>query len=198
MHAALDYLGSRKPPPPSKAEEPAQNFPAAGTLASAVADELRSSSTPPESSTTFELVIDAQGHLASVHIVAADPDHRKAAEGVARAVAQRFAGQTLPLPSSFAGGSRIQVAVRSRLAMPDGTPHGIPKPRPSLPGAPMEHAIKEDSLDDRFRPNTPASLPPPKLGIGLSFDFDLANIGAKRRRVVQTRVHAVPLAGAKP
>ena len=197
IHAALDYLGSGKPPPPSQVPEPVQNFPAAGTLASALADELRSSSIAPESDTSFELVIDAQGHLASVHVVAADPDHRKAAEGVARAIAQRFAGQTFPLPSSFAGGSRVQVAVRSRITMPDGTSHGIPIPRPSLPGVKSPYDIKEDSFDDRHRSGSPASnLPPPKLGISLKFDFDLANIGAKRRRVVHTRVHAVPLAPA--
>lgn len=194
--AVLDYLGSGTPPPPSQTPEPVQHFPAAGTLASAVAEEVRSSSAPPESDTVFELVVDAQGHVASVHVIAVDPDHRKAAEGAARAVAKRFSGQTLPLPGAFAGGSRIRVSVQSRLAMPDGSKHGIPMPRPSLPGAPSPYAIKEDSRDDRHRPGSMASLPPPKLGIALSFDFDLANIGAKRRRVVHTRFHAVPLAGA--
>jgi hypothetical protein len=192
--AALDYLGSGVPRPQRQA--PVQHFPAAGTLASAVAEELRSSTTPAESETVFELVVDAKGHLASVYVAAANPDHRKAAEGVARAVAQRFAGQTFPLPDAFATGSRIHVAVQSRLTMPDGTSHGIPMPRPSLPGAPSQFGIKDDSLDDRHRPGSTASLPPPKLGIALSFDFDPANIGAKRRRVVHTRVHAVPLPGA--
>ncbi|UQA62745.1 hypothetical protein [Polyangium aurulentum] len=197
IHAALDYLGSGTPPSPFKVPEPVQNFPAAGTLASAVTDELRSSSTAPESETSFELVIDAQGRLASVNVIAVDPDDRKAAEGVARAIAKRFAGQTFPLPSSFAGGSRIQVAVRSQITMPDGTSRGIPTPRPSLPGVKSPYDIKEDSLDDRHRPGSIASqLPPPKLGISLKFDFDLANIGAKRRRVMHTRVHAVPLAGS--
>jgi hypothetical protein len=192
--AALDYLGSGVPRP--QRHEPVQHFPAAGTLASAVTEELRSSTMPAESDTVFELVVDAQGHLASVHVAAANPDHRKAAEGVARAVAQRFAAQTFPLPGAFATGSRIQVAVQSKLAMPDGSKHGVSKPRPTLPGTPSPFAIKEDSLDDRFRPDTPASLPPPKLGIAFSLDFDLANIGAKRRRVLHTRIHAVPLAGA--
>lgn len=192
---ALDYLGSGVPkrPPP---EEPTPPFPAAGTFASSLADAVRSSSTPPESETTFEIVVDAQGALVSVTVVAASAEHRKEWERVAGTVAARFTGQTFTLPDAFAGGSRIRVTVKSHLTMPDGTKHGISMPLPKFAGLPSEKDIKEDSIDDRFRGTIKGSLPPVKLSIGLSIDFDLANIGAKRKRVIRTRFHATPLARA--
>lgn len=197
LAAALDYLASGNPPKPSARIAPPQHFPAAGTLASALANEIRGSSTPPDSSGVFELVIDAKGQLVSVQVIAADPIHRKEWDRVARTVAQRFAGQTLPLPDTYAIGSRIRVAVTSQLTMPDGTPHGVPVPSPTIPGLPNEHDIRIESRDDRHREgNGKSALPPTKLAIGLSFQFDLANIGAKRRRVIHTRISAAPLARA--
>lgn len=195
--AALDYLGSGKPPKPDARIAPPLHFPAAGTLASSLADEVRSSSTPPESSGIFELVIDAKGQLLSVQVVAADPKYRKEWDRVAQVVARRFSGQTFPLPDAYVVGSRIRVAITSQLTMPDGTSHGIPTPSPTIPGLPGEHDIKNDVLDDPHRGGGgKAGLPPIQLAGGIKFDIDLANIGAKRRRVVRTRISAAPLARA--
>jgi hypothetical protein len=197
LAATLDYLASGNPPKPGARIEPVQHFPAAGTLASALATEIRGSSTPPESSGVFELVVDANGQLISVQVVTADPEHRKEWDRVARAIAQRFSGQTFPLPDTFAGGSRIRVAVKSQLTMPDGTAHGVPLPSPTIPGVPTGREIRIETLDDPHRGTTGnAGLPPTSLAIGLSFNFDLANIGAKRRRVIHTRISAAPLARA--
>ncbi|MDC3956619.1 hypothetical protein [Polyangium jinanense] len=195
---ALDYLASRVPPPPSAYErrDPIQHFPAAGTLASAVTDELRSSTTPAESDTHFELVVDAQGHLVSVHVVAADPAHRKAAEHVARAIAERFSGQTFPLPDAFAAGSRIRVGVKSEVVLPNGAKHHVSDPRLSLPGVSVPLGSQEYLFDERSRPGLAGVLPNLNLGIELSFKFDLATLGSTRKRVLHTRVNAVPLASA--
>jgi hypothetical protein len=195
--AVLDYLASGNPPKPDARIAPPLHFPAAGTLASSLADEIRSSSTPPESSGIFELVIDAQGRLLSVLVVAADPKYRKEWDRVAQVVGQRFSGQTFPLPDAYVVGSRIRVAITSHVTMPDGTPHGVPMPAPTIPGLPGEHDIKNEVLDDPHRGGGgKAGLPPTQLSVGLKFNFDLANIGAKRRRVVRTRISAAPLARA--
>lgn len=197
LAVALDYLASGNPPKPTARIEPVLHFPAAGTLASALGSEIRSSSTPPDSNGIFELVIDAKGQLISVQVMAADPAYRKEWDRVAQSIAARFTGQTFPLPDAYAGGSRIRVAVTSQLTMPDGTPHGIPMPLPKIPGLPNERDIRIESIDDRHREgNGKSGVPPTQLAAGLSFDVDLANIGAKRRRVVRTRMSAAPLARA--
>jgi hypothetical protein len=193
VQAALDYLGSgvpKKAPP----AEPTLYFPAAGTFASALADSVRSSSTSAESETTFELIVNAQGALASVSVVAAAPENRKECERVAGALAARFTGQTFQLPDAFTAGSRIRVTVQSAMTKPDGTKHGVTLPMPKIPGLPSEGDIKEDSIDDRHRGTIKGSLPPVQFSVGLSFNFDVTSIRAKRRRVIHTRIHATPLA----
>lgn len=197
LAVALDYLASGNPPKANATIAPVLHFPAAGTLASALASEVRSSSTPPNSDGIFELVVNAKGQLISVQVVAADPRNRQEWDRVAQAIAQRFSGQTFPLPDAYAQGSRIRVAVQSRMTMPDGTAHGVPVPLPKIPGLPSERDIRIETMDDPHRAGGPASgLPPTQLAAGLSFDMDLANIGAKRRRIVHTRISAAPLARA--
>lgn len=193
----LDYLASGNPPKPSARIAPIQHFPAAGTLASAIATEIRGSSTPPNSNGIFELVVDAKGLLVSVQVVHADPDYRKEWDRVAGSIARRFLGQTFPLPDAYAGGSRIRVAVTSQLVMPDGTPHGVPAPAAKIPTLPNEQDVRIESMENQYRAgNGKAAVPPIKLAGGVSLDFDIANLGAKRRRVVHTRVTAAPLAKA--
>lgn len=195
--AVLDYLASGNPPKPTARIEPPLHFPAAGTLATALANEIRGSSTPPDSNGIYELIIDSKGQLISVQVLAADPRYRQEWDRVARAISQRFTGQTFPLPDSYARGSRIRVTVTSRLTMPDGTSRGIPTPMPTIPGLPDEHEIRIDAIDDRHREgNGKSGVPPTQLAAGLKFDIDLANIGAKPRRIVHARISAAPLARA--
>jgi hypothetical protein len=177
-------------------EQPTALFPAAGTLASAVAEEVASSSTPPDSEGRFKLTIDAEGRLVSAELLSANEGDRAAWERVARAVSKRFAGKAMPLPSSFAGGATLYVRVSSRNVMPDGTSHGVPTPRSVLEKAPdNEYGRIESPLDDRFRSPMKSTSPAPNaIRVGVPFVFDLSNIGAQRRRVVRAQVHAVPLA----
>lgn len=197
LATVMDYLASGNPPKASARIEPPLHFPAAGTLASALASEVRGSSTPPNSNGIFELVINAQGQLVSVQVLAAAPEYRPEWDRVAKAIAQRFLGQTFPLPTAYAGGSRVRVAVTSQMTMPDGTAHGIPAPAATIPGLPNEKDIKIDGIDDPHRGlGGRSGLPPTSLAAGIKFDFDLANIAAKPRRIVRTRITASPLARA--
>jgi len=197
LATVLAYAASGNPPKPSAKPEPIQHFPAAGTLASALASEIRGSSVSPESKGVFELVLNSNGQLVSVQVIASDPERRKEWERIAHVITQRFGEQKFPLPDAYAGGSRIRVAVTSQLTMPDGTAHGVPIPMPTIPGLPSEHDIPAPGLDDRYRGGGgKAGLPPTSLSLGLSFSFDLANIGARPRRVVHTRITAAPLVKA--
>ncbi|MRG93759.1 hypothetical protein [Polyangium spumosum] len=178
--------------------EPAM-FPAAGTLASAIANGVRSSSTPPESDSTFVLSLDARGHVASVEVVAVKGGDRREWERIARAVKEQLAGRVFHMPSAFSQGGRVFVGVRSRLTMPDGTAHGIPIPKLALMGGNSSIITLPGVRDDRLSsPMTSTNLPPDAVTIGLQFDFDFANIGAKRRRVVHTQVRAEPIGLAPP
>jgi hypothetical protein len=187
----------RAPPPGENASEEQKQaalFPAAGTLASAVAEEVSTSSAPPVSESRFKLTLDAQGRLISALFLSANEGERSAWERVARAVGKRFAGKSMPLPSAFSGGATVYVTVSSRVVMPDGTTHGAPVPRSPLEKAPEnEYGRIESPLNDRFRsPMTNTSPSPNKVTAGYPFVFDISNLGAKRRRVVRAAVQAVP------
>ncbi|WP_438042721.1 hypothetical protein [Sorangium sp. So ce128] len=171
--------------------QPVLVFPAAGVLASAVAEEVSSSAVPPDSESSFELTLDAKGRLVSVRFLEANTGNGDDFRRVAQAVLKRFSARALAMNGDFTAGSRVTVHVTSRVVMPDGTSHGIPTPT-KKPGD-GRSIIREDSLDDRFR--SPHLAPSPGVKLPkLTFRFDLANIGAQRRRVVSTRVEAVPAA----
>ncbi|WP_437870312.1 hypothetical protein [Sorangium sp. So ce363] len=171
--------------------QPVLVFPAAGVLASAVAEEVSSSAVPPDSESSFELTLDAKGRLVSVRFLEANTGNGDDFRRVAQAVLKRFSARALAMNGDFTAGSRVTVHVTSRVVMPDGTSHGIPTPT-KKPGD-GRSIIREDSLDDRFR--SPHLAPSPGVKLPkLTFLFDLANIGAQRRRVVSTRVEAVPAA----
>ncbi|WP_438001021.1 hypothetical protein WMF26_15895 [Sorangium sp. So ce185] len=188
-----------RPVPPRSAKNDAEEggrgpmlvFPAAGTLASAVADEVSSSPAPEVSESSFELTLNAKGQLISARFLRANAGSGDDWRRIAQAVLRRFSGRALPMNGDFAAGSRVIVHVNSRVVVPDGTGHGIPMPMAKHDGG--KPIIREDSLDDRFRSPHLAPAPDEKRFV-LSFLTDLANLGAQRRRVVSTRVEAVPVA----
>ncbi|WP_437280877.1 hypothetical protein WME90_10065 [Sorangium sp. So ce375] len=171
--------------------KPVLVFPAAGLLASAVAEEVSSSVVPPDSESSFELTLDAKGQLVSVRFLQANTGNGDDFRRVAQAVLKRFSGQALALNGDFAAGSRVTVHVTSRVVMPDGTRHGLRRPAVRRgDGTPL---IREDSLDDRF--SAPHLMPSPGEKMRrVNFISDLVNLGAQRRRVFSTRVEAVPAA----
>jgi hypothetical protein len=140
------------------------------------------------------LPLDGQGRLISTEFLSANEGDRAAWERVARAVSKRFAGKTMPMPSAYAGGGKVYVTIRSQVVMPDGTSHGTPTPRSIQEKAPDNEYSRIDSpLNDRFRsPDKSTSPAPNTITVGIPFVFDVANIGATRRRVVRAQVRAVP------
>ncbi|MDC0740486.1 hypothetical protein [Polyangium mundeleinium] len=173
-------------------------FPAAGTLASAVTEQVRSSSTPSDSDSTFLLTLDTRGQIASVDVVAAKGGDRKEWERIARAVKDQFAGRVFPMPTAFAGGGRVFVSVKSQLVLPAGTKDVVSNPRPALMGGNTSIVTLPGVRDDRLSSLMTTHLPPDAIMIGFQFDFDVTNIGARKRRVVHTRVHAEPIGAAPP
>ncbi|MDI1442780.1 hypothetical protein [Polyangium sp. 6x1] len=174
-------------------------FPAAGTLASAVTEQVRSSSTPPDSMGTFLLTLDARGQIASVDVIAAKGGDRKEWERIARAVKEQLAGRVFPMPHAFAGGGRVFVGVKSQLVLPTGTKESVSNPKPALIGGGKGIITLPGVHDDRLTaPMTSTDLPADAVMIGFKFDFDVTSIGAKRRRVVHTQVHAEPVGAALP
>jgi hypothetical protein len=171
--------------------KPVLIFPAAGLLASAVAEEVSSSVVPPDSESSFELTLNAKGQLVSVRFLQANTGNGDDFRRVAQAVLKRFSGQALALNGDFAAGSRVTVHVTSRVVMPDGTRHGLRRPAMRRgDGTPL---IREDSLDDRF--SAPHLMPSPGEKMRrVNFISDLVNIGAQRRRIFSTRVEALPAA----
>jgi hypothetical protein len=158
-------------------------------------DEVSSSNTPLASESRFKLTLDAQGRLVSVMFLSANEGERAVWERVARAVSKRFAGKSMPLPSSFAGGGSVYVTVSSQVTMPDGTSHGTPTPRSIREKAPDNEYGRIDSpLSDRFRSPGKATGPTPnRITVGVPFKFDISSVGGTRRRVVRAQVQAIPL-----
>jgi hypothetical protein len=179
---------------PSEEQKQAALLPSAGTLASAVAEEVAASSAPLTSESHFKLTLDGQGRLVSALFLSANGGDRAGWERIARAVAKRFAGKSMPMPASYAGGGTVFVTIRSRVTMPDGSAHGTPTPRSIDEKAPDNEYGRIDSpLNDRFRsPGKGTSPAPNTIVIGVPFVFDIANLGATRRRVVHAQVRAVP------
>lgn len=175
-------------------------FPGAGALASALADEVASSSAPLTSESRFQITLDAQGRIVSALFLSASEGDRAAWERIARALSKRFAGKTMPMPAAYAGGATVYVTVSSRVTMPDGTSHGVPTPRGPLEKAPPNEYGRIDSpLNDRFGSSAVNTAPAPNtVTVGIPFKFDLANLGGSRRRVVRAQVQAVPIPAAAP
>jgi hypothetical protein len=179
---------------PSEQQKQTALLPSAGTLASAVAEEVAASSAPLTSESHFKLTLDGQGRLVSALFLSANEGDRAGWERIARAVSKRFAGKSMPMPAAYAAGGAVFVTVRSRVTMPDGTAHGVPAPRSIVEKAPENEYGRIDSpLSDRFRSPTKSTSPAPNTIMGgYSFAFDIANLGATRRRVVHAQVRAVP------
>ncbi|WP_437485524.1 hypothetical protein WME75_01090 [Sorangium sp. So ce1014] len=192
-------LAPGRPVPPRSARSDADQggrapvpvFPAAGTLASAVAEEVSSSVAPDVADSSFELTLNAKGQLVSVRFLGANAGNGEDWRLIAQAVLKRFSGQALSMNGDFVAGSRVTVHVSSRVVMPDGTGHGTPAPMWKHDGG--KPIVREDSRDDRFRSPHLAPAPDEKK-FSLMFRIDQANIGAQRRRVVSTRIEAVPVA----
>ncbi len=100
------------------------DLPAAGTVASAVAEAVKSSDAPDTSRATFEVSLNGAGQVTGVRVTSMSAGAADVWARVARAAAARLAGRTLAMTAAFAKGAKIYVSVVSAVKMPSGSSSG--------------------------------------------------------------------------
>lgn len=133
------------------------DLPAAGTVASVVADAVRSSETPATARAVFEVQLSGTGAVLGVRALSSTAGAAALWARVAREAAAQLAGRVLAMTAAFAKGAKVYVTVNSSVQMPSGATSG---------------GIHQQ---------------------GAGFGFDVADIGARPRRLVQSsfRVEAI-------
>jgi hypothetical protein len=101
------------------------DLPAAGTVASAVAEAVRASDTPAVARATFEVRLSGAGKVLGARMVSASAGATEAWGRVASAAVARLAGRTLAMTGAFAKGARVYVSVVSSVRMPSGATSGV-------------------------------------------------------------------------
>ncbi|WP_438018035.1 hypothetical protein WMF18_02680 [Sorangium sp. So ce315] len=133
------------------------DLPAAGTIASVVADAVRASETPDTARAVFEVQLSGAGTVLGVRALSSTAGAAALWTLVAREAAARLAGRALAMTAAFAKGAKVYVTVSSSVRMPSGaTSSGIQQQ-------------------------------------GAGFGFDVADLGARPHRLVQSsfRVEAI-------
>ncbi|WP_437781448.1 hypothetical protein [Sorangium sp. So ce1097] len=133
------------------------DLPAAGTIASVVADAVRASETPGTARAVFEVQLSGAGTVLGVRALSSTAGAATLWTLVAREAAARLAGRALAMTAAFAKGAKVYVTVSSSVRMPSGaTSSGIQQQ-------------------------------------GAGFGFDVADLGARPHRLVQSsfRVEAL-------
>ncbi|WP_437297563.1 hypothetical protein [Sorangium sp. So ce426] len=133
------------------------DLPAAGTVASVVADAVRSAETPATARAVFEVHLSGAGAVLGVRALSSTAGAAALWARVAREAAAQLAGRVLAMTAAFAKGAKVYVTVSSSVQMPSGATSGG-----------IHHQ-------------------------GAGFGFDVADIGARPRRLVQSsfRVEAI-------
>ncbi|WP_437590660.1 hypothetical protein [Sorangium sp. So ce1000] len=132
-------------------------LPAAGTVASVVAEAVRAAETPATARAVFEVHLSGTGAVLGVRALSSTAGAAALWARVASEAAAQLAGRVLAMTAAFAKGAKVYVTVNSSVQMPSGATSG---------------GIHQQ---------------------GAGFGFDVADIGARPRRVVQSsfRVEAI-------
>ncbi|WP_433933131.1 hypothetical protein AB3662_02875 [Sorangium cellulosum] len=133
------------------------DLPAAGTIASVIAEAVRSSETPATARAVFEVQLSGAGLVLGVRALSSTAGATALWSLVAREAAARLAGRALAMTAAFAKGAKVYVTVISSVKMPSGATSG---------------GIHQQ---------------------GAGFGFDVADLGARPHRLVQSsfRVEAL-------
>jgi len=131
-------------------------LPGVGTIASAIQNAVRGSTTPDIARATLEVRIGPNGRVTSVKVIRSNAGGMGDWNAVASAAQGSLSGASFPLPEQYAKGAIVTVEVISQLQMPDGSTTG----RPGLSGG------SGDS-------------------VGGTLTFDASNIGARPKRLVK-------------
>lgn len=108
----------------SKDKELGLDLPAAGTVATVLADAVRAASTPDTARATFEVRLSGAGQVIEVRALSSTAGAADLWAQVARAAAVRLAGRALAMTTAFAKGAKVYVTVSSAINMPSGTSPG--------------------------------------------------------------------------
>ncbi|XYH99019.1 hypothetical protein ACMHYB_04435 [Sorangium sp. So ce1128] len=100
------------------------DLPAAGTIASVVADAVRASETPATARAVFEVQLSGAGLVLGVRALSSTAGATALWALVAREAAARLAGRALAMTAAFAKGARVYVTVSSSVKMPSGATSG--------------------------------------------------------------------------
>ncbi|WP_044985478.1 hypothetical protein [Sorangium cellulosum] len=142
-------LPDRAPPPPAPTAPPAQrevpmarggevlreamrdrdktlglDLPAAGTVASVVADAVRAAETPETARAVFEVQLSGAGAVLGVRALSSTAGAAGLWARVAREAAAQLAGRVLAMTAAFAKGAKVYVTVSSSVKMPSGATSG--------------------------------------------------------------------------
>jgi hypothetical protein len=149
------------------------DVPAAGTVAVAVADAVRSSPTPNVARATFVVRLDGAGRVRDVRVLGVTDGDAGAWQAVARAAASQLASRALAMPGAYARGAVVTVEVTSVVQFPSGTKSARAKKLLHEEGAPTHVGVEDGALT-------------------ASRSFDLSDIDAHETRVVSTRFTVQP------
>jgi hypothetical protein len=166
--------------------------PAGGAVVTAVETAVRSSQTPGDAKSNFDVRIDAAGRVSGVTVVSYTAGDAAAWAGVVSAVSGALSGKALPVRGAGAKGAVIHVAVESKVVYPAGH-----KDRIELDVlCAQDETSRATPPEDRPGPFLAGSRSPSDIEkrkktfcvpTGVGFRFDLANIGAHRSRQIHAR-----------
>jgi hypothetical protein len=108
----------------TKDQEMGLDLPAAGTVASVVANAVRDANTPGTARATFEVRLSGTGQVVEVRAVSSTAGAADLWAQIARAAAGRLTGRALAMTAAFAKGAKVYVTVLSSINMPSGTSPG--------------------------------------------------------------------------
>ncbi|WP_437754821.1 hypothetical protein [Sorangium sp. So ce1389] len=184
--ASPSALGPRSESTPARSPEAAPP-PFAAALASDVLDVVRQTNTPVDGSATFEVRLDARGGLLGVQLKGSSDD--LAWRRAARALKQRLAGRSFPLPASLSQGATVYIDVTSTFAHPSGG-----KEVAELEGAAPFAAYTERKPQDGT--SNAGDLFSSASGVGLGatliFESDASNLATNKKRRLRSRVRLIP------
>jgi hypothetical protein len=141
------------------------DLPAAGTVASAVADAVRAVGEPSVGKATFEARLGPGGQVLAVRVISSSNGSFEGWTAAAGMAKTRLAGRELVMTGAFVAGAIVYVDVVAKMQLPSGGAGGLMKGGP-----------------------TPGSA-----GAGAS--FDVANAGSKPKRVVASSFRTAPVGG---
>lgn len=103
------------------------DLPAAGTVATAVAEAVRASDTPHTARATFEVRLSGSGQVLGARMVSATAGGAELWARVASAAMARLSGKALAMTAAFSKGARVYVSVVSSVRLPSGASSSGPK-----------------------------------------------------------------------